>query len=87
MQPGSPIVHLQSIQLLEVQNRVIKEKDLRQLSFLTTNWAIYKERDQSCFEGKPSTTTDVIARTRFSVASWFSILPDFQGYAYQRHLV
>lgn len=47
------------------------------LSFFATIWAIWKERNQRCFEGKSSSSADVVARARFSVASWVSILLAF----------
>lgn len=56
-----------------------KAKIMWRLSFFTTIWAIWKERNRRCFEGKCYSATKVVDRERFYVASQVSILPPFRG--------
>lgn len=52
----------------------LKGRIMWQSSFLAVIWATWMEKNHRCFEGKSSSTADVITRMRFSVASWASIL-------------
>lgn len=56
-----------------------KGKSMWHHSFLVTIWRIWKEWNIRYFEGKSSSTVEVVDRSRFGVASWVFILPAFSS--------
>ena len=56
-----------------------ERKLLWRASFFASIWAIWKERNSRCFQGKSSLSSVVISRSRFMAASWVSILKEFWG--------
>ena len=48
-------------------------------AFLDVAWFIWKERNSRCFEDFISSTEFLAYRLKITIASWVSILPQFQG--------
>lgn len=63
----------------KLQIGATRGRTMWRLSFLATVWAIWKGRNRRCFEGRSSTTVDVVDKARLNVAVWVSILPTFRG--------
>ena len=51
-----------------------KRRLLWRASFFASTWAIWKERNLRCFQGKSFTLAIVISRSRLMAPSWVSIL-------------
>lgn len=62
-----------------LQIGVAKGRIMWRLSFLAIVWAIWKEKNSRCFEGRSSTMGDVVEKARLNVAIWASILSMFRG--------
>lgn len=54
-----------------------KGRTMWRLSFFATIWAMWKERNLRSFEGKSVSIEGIVAKARFSVASWAFVLLAF----------
>lgn len=48
-------------------------------TFIAVLWAIWKERNCRCFEGKKATVEDMLKNLKQTIASWMLVLPQFKG--------
>lgn len=72
--------HQELFQAWKAPTGVPRGKELWRLLFLVVIWTIWKERNSRCFEGKVSSKSSMVERTKFPVALWVSINPAFGDY-------
>lgn len=59
-----------------------KGRIMWKLSFFAVIWAVWKEGNRRCFEGKMSSHISVLEKVKVMVVSWVSILPQFKGVSF-----
>ena len=79
-QLGSSSDHCWFVQHMDSHHRLSKRKDfvcLSFVSFVATIWAMWKERNQRCFEVKAASVEEIFRKMIWSIAQWVSPLPEF----------
>lgn len=75
-----PNSFLEVFQARDLRCTLVRGRLMWSLSFLAVIWAIWKERNDRCFEGsKCCSAEEMVNKLKHFVASWVSILPQFQG--------